>query len=89
MERDMLTFQKWHDWHLNLSLIEFERQKQALLKTGIKEEIQKANKMIFQFEKKFLLNYGNCSKLNKQVSFIPNICQLETQSCFLHRKDLI
>jgi hypothetical protein len=33
------------------------------------------------------LNFGQCSKFNKPVSFIPNICQLETQNCFKHRKE--
>lgn len=33
------------------------------------------------------INYGNCTKLNKPVSFIPNTCQLETQQCFEHRKN--
>lgn len=33
------------------------------------------------------INYGNCSKLNKSVSFIPNTCQIETQKCFKHRKE--
>ena len=32
------------------------------------------------------LAYGNCSKLNKPVIFIPNVCQIETQNCFEHRK---
>lgn len=34
----------------------------------------------------FRINYGDCKKLNKPVSFIPNICQLETQLCFEHRR---
>jgi hypothetical protein len=33
------------------------------------------------------LNYGNCNKFNKPVSFIPNTLQLDTQDCFKHRKD--
>lgn len=33
------------------------------------------------------LAFGNCTKFNKLVSFIPETCQLETQSCFKHRKD--
>jgi hypothetical protein len=60
---------------------------------GIKSEIRgseyvlkKANKMEFVFDKSGLLSYGNCTKLNKEVSFIPDICQLETQNCFEHRK---
>ncbi len=32
------------------------------------------------------LNFGKCVKLNKDVSFIPETCQLETQHCFEHRK---
>ena len=30
--------------------------------------------------------YGHCSKLEKRISFIPNLCQIETQFCFKHRK---
>jgi len=33
------------------------------------------------------INYGNCTKLSKEVSFIPNVCQLETQQCFEHRRN--
>ena len=35
----------------------------------------------------YRINYGKCTKLNKDVSFIPNICQLHTQGCFEHRRD--
>ena len=34
----------------------------------------------------YRVNYGNCSHFNKPVTFIPNICQPENQSCFKHRK---
>lgn len=33
------------------------------------------------------LSYGICTKFNKPVSFIANTCQVETQDCFVHRKD--
>jgi len=33
------------------------------------------------------LQFGFCIKQQKEISFIPNICQLETQKCFEHRKD--
>ena len=33
------------------------------------------------------INYGHCTKFNKIVSFIPIQCQMETQNCFVHRKD--
>ena len=30
--------------------------------------------------------YGNCSKFNKPVSFLPNTIQIDTQECFKHRR---
>lgn len=33
----------------------------------------------------YRIHYGYCNNLNKNVSFIPNICQIETQNCFKHR----
>lgn len=33
------------------------------------------------------IHFGRCSKKDIDVSFIPNTCQLDTQDCFLHRKD--
>lgn len=32
------------------------------------------------------LQFGTCTKFNKPVNFIPNVCQIETQNCFTHRK---
>jgi hypothetical protein len=32
------------------------------------------------------LAFGDCSKFGKPVSFTPATCQIETQSCFQHRK---
>jgi hypothetical protein len=32
------------------------------------------------------LQFGNCNKFNKPVSFLPNTCMIETQECFEHRK---
>jgi hypothetical protein len=47
-----------------------------------------ADKMRFQFDKsECAINYGDCSKFKKPVSFIPNICQVETQECFKHRRE--
>ena len=34
------------------------------------------------------VNYGDCSKLNKPVSFLPNTLQMDTQECFKHRREL-
>ena len=33
------------------------------------------------------VSYGNCTKFDKPVSFIANTCQIETQECFVHRRD--
>jgi len=33
------------------------------------------------------LQFGYCMKFDKEVSFLPNTCQIETQECFTHRKD--
>lgn len=30
--------------------------------------------------------YGSCGKFLRDVSTIPNTCQLETQHCFKHRR---
>jgi hypothetical protein len=32
------------------------------------------------------VNYGRCLSLNKKVSFIPGVCQPQTQECFEHRR---
>lgn len=34
------------------------------------------------------LAYGDCSKFNKPVSFIPRTCQLHTQKCFINRRSI-
>jgi hypothetical protein len=34
------------------------------------------------------LTYGVCSKFDKQITFIPEICMIETQECFVHRNDM-
>lgn len=40
-------------------------------------------------DKKFRISYGYCRKFNKEVTFIPGICQIDTQQCFEHRRDYI
>lgn len=51
--------------------------------------IKETNEMKFQFDKKeSAIHYGHCKKFNKAVSFIPVTCQLHTQECFVHRKDI-
>lgn len=99
MIRDFEKFNQSLQLHEKWQYNEFIRNKNSLndkinkayrvneLESGYSME-QELNKMKFQFDKKECsINYGNCSKFNKPVSFIPNTCQLETQECFEHRKD--
>lgn len=82
MVRDFDTFKKWEDWNRNLQLVEYAKAGKLLAAQGL---IQKP----FQFDKKGLLNYGNCNKFNKPVSFIPATIQMDTQDCFKHRRETI
>lgn len=48
--------------------------------------IKEVRKREFVFSHDSNIHYGQCKKFNKEVTFIPNILQLETQECFIHRK---
>lgn len=95
MQRDFETFKKWEDWRKESQLKEFDLKKEAALKianscdneSGKKSLLFIANKMRFLFDRSGLITYGLCKiKNNKPISFIPNICQIDTQQCFKHRK---
>lgn len=46
-----------------------------------------ADNMRFQFNRRTaMVNFGDCHRFNKPVSFIPDTLQLYTQKCFIHRK---
>lgn len=56
-------------------------------KQKAKALLKEARKLVFQFdESECAIHYGECGKLNKEVSFIPETIQLETQECFEHRR---
>jgi hypothetical protein len=78
MVRDFERYKEWESFHKNIQLKDFEAKK----KSG---EIRTNSQ--FQFDKNDLMNYGKCSRFKKDVSFIPNTCQIETQNCFLHRRE--
>lgn len=83
-----------HKWQLDY----FNTIKNKTIEKG-KEWIQKgeiekgelllkeANSMKFQYQNTSYINYGYCDQFKKDVSFIPNILQLETQNCFKHRRN--
>jgi len=101
MVRDSETYKKWLNWHKYLDEKEFIRNKakaisdaQNHIDNAIDEhDLRSANgnmrvalKMKWQFDKKGLIHYGNCEKFKKPVSFIPDLCQIETQKCFENRR---
>lgn len=76
--------------HFNIKRIKLLERGEWWLKKSQKEKAKllfnEARKMKFVFDEGLCsLHYGTCSKLNKEVSFVANICQLETQNCFIHR----
>lgn len=104
LTRDAQEFERSLERHHRWQLDHFNTVKNNLLekakfyrKRGREDDEKKARncevqaeKMKFQFSKaEAKLNYGHCGKLNKPVSFIPDTCQLHTQECFEHRKDLV
>lgn len=99
MQRDIIKFKESLAFHNQLQWAEFEAKCDKLftqadkaykineLESGFAAE-RELSKMKYQFDKKeCMINYGFCTKFEKEVSFIPNILQLETQDCFKHRKN--
>jgi hypothetical protein len=97
MKRNLDKYKVWYDWHRSRELEEFEKAKAKAIAEAeaIEDEsnrrgmLYKANKMRFFFQKDKLINYGFCVKFQKEVSFLQNVCQIETQHCFIHRRDYI
>lgn len=75
MERDFETYKYWLDQH-NIEL----KKRYDPSKNGGRA---------FQADSKINQGFGFCKKLNKKVDFIPSICQIHTQQCFLHRLDTL
>ena len=100
MQRNIEKFKQSQEHHHKMQLDYFQTlRKKVIEKANFwrykKGDLEKwsdiameADRMKFQFDKSAaMINFGNCTKLNKEVTFIPNMCQLETQECFKHRKD--
>lgn len=100
MVRDLEKYKQSEQFHRKIQEDEFNawfektRKDAYRLLRNYQEENAEAlffqlKKAKFQFDKSFCsVNYGNCSKLNKPVSFIPETCQPQNQNCFKHRKDI-
>lgn len=102
MWRDMDRFKQALEQHRMFQFEAFELKKKKLLKQSdelarkgkyddAKVLFNEADKMKFQSmtNKTANIQYGFCEKFNKDLTFIPNTCQLETQKCFVHRKDYV
>lgn len=96
MERDFEKFKKWENYWREYDEKEFNKKKKHAIKVAKEQTdpvakqtlLTKAEKMRFIFEKNNLTNYGRCKKFCKDISFIPQTFQLNTQHCFEHRRKL-
>lgn len=98
MTRDMEKFklsqkqhEKWQLDYLNSVKENLRKRAKERVKKGETEKakniLKELDKMKFQFDKSTCsINYGHCTKFDKEVSFIPNILQISTQECFKHRR---
>lgn len=75
-------------WHLADFKRELNQELFIALSYRDKALLKKATDKTFKF-KKPNYGYGFCKKFDlKPVEFIPATCQLETQNCFVHRKEI-
>lgn len=100
MDRDIEKFKqsltKHHRWQLDYFNMcrdnMLTKAKEWLGKKGDQKKhdfiMAEVKKLRFQFDKSTCaINYGYCTKKNKDVTFIPNTLQLDTQGCFENRKN--
>jgi len=99
MVRDFEKHKKSTELHYKWQFDYFNSNKNKLLdkvkEWRAKGDFEKADtlaeevkKMRFQFDKSTVaINYGRCTRFDKDVSFIPSVCQIETQGCFKHRRE--
>lgn len=76
------------DWErkANIPFLEFRKDEFLHKAQVLRNEVKNSR---FQFNKSVCsINYGQCNKFNKPVSFLPNTIQLDTQTCFEHRRQL-
>jgi hypothetical protein len=82
---------KWQKEAFDLARMRIIKSAEEWISKGepvkAKSLLKEARKMSFQFdESECAIHYGDCSKFEKKVSFIPETIQVETQDCFKHRK---
>ena len=98
MERDIVAHNRselvHHLWQLDYFIIIKNKILSKAREWTEKGEVDKAEllfkeakEMKFVYQNTSYINYGYCNNLKKNVTFMPNTCQLDTQVCFKHRKD--
>jgi hypothetical protein len=80
-QQELFGAKKAHAISVAFDLVNSEPDNAAYL-----DMLHEAFDMVFVFEKN-KTNYGSCAKFDKPVSFIPATCQIDTQECFVHRRD--
>ena len=99
LERSLSQRQKHVDFHFDMQKHHFNTKRIKLIEKGefrlrrgekdkAKTIFKEARNMQFVFDEGTCsLHYGKCLKFDKDVSFISNTCQLDTQQCFVHRTE--
>jgi hypothetical protein len=95
LRRDQNKYKVWDRFHYDLQLEEYQRDRNKALFLAYvlrdKTNLAKLFKQKLHFRRtSAAINYGFCQKFDfKEVSFIPGTFQIETQKCFIHRKDYV
>ena len=99
LERSIVNRQKHVDFHYDMQKHYFNSKRIKLIDKAefwirrcendkAKLILKEARAIEFVFDEgECSLHYGKCFKFNKDVSFIANTCQIETQQCFIHRSE--
>lgn len=100
LERSLSKRQKHVDKHYQWQKNGFDIKRIKLIESGedrLRKGEKDKSKLIFKEVRKLdfffdeggcSLHFGKCLKFDKEVSFISNTCQLDTQDCFVHRSEL-
>ena len=96
MEKHKVSLENHNKWQFDyFTTLKNNIIKKAKAWKDMKNDLEKwdsllteSEKMKYQFDKSTAsINFGRCDKFDKEVTFIPNTCQLDTQECFTHRRD--
>lgn len=98
LERDFERFKKAKQRVRDWEAFSAKLQRKKLLRQAVEEKkkgnyrshdklLKKRSKIQPTPSYSNLTQFGHCTKFDESVEFIPNVCQIETQECFVHRKD--